>query len=129
MANPEPSESHLSSPSPVSAGLKGRCPRCGEGKLFAGYLKLAPKCQACGLDFAFADSADGPAVFIMFIAGFAIMGGVLWLEFTYEPPFWVHMVVWLPLTLGLCLALLRPMKGLAVALQYANKAGEGRAGK
>jgi uncharacterized protein (DUF983 family) len=119
-------EPHLASPSPISAGLKGRCPRCGEGRLFNGFLKLAPKCQACGLDFAFADSADGPAVFIMFIAGFAMMGGVLWLEFTYEPPFWVHMVIWLPLTILLCLSLLRPMKGLAVALQYANKAEEGR---
>jgi uncharacterized protein (DUF983 family) len=126
MADFEPLEPHLAIPSPVSAGLKGCCPRCGQGRLFSGFLKLAPKCRACGLDFSFADSADGPAVFIIFIAGFAVMGGVLWLEFTYEPPFWVHMVIWLPLTIGLCLALLRPMKGLAVALQYANKAEEGR---
>jgi uncharacterized protein (DUF983 family) len=126
MADSEPLEPHLSSPSPVSAGLKGCCPRCGQGRLFSVFLKLAPKCQACGLDFSFADAADGPAVFIMFIAGFVVMGGVLWLEFTYEPPFWVHMLIWLPLTIGLCLALLRPMKGLAVALQYANKAEEGR---
>jgi uncharacterized protein (DUF983 family) len=126
MADFEPLEPHLAIPSPVSAGLKGCCPRCGQGRLFSGFLKLAPKCRACGLDFSFADSADGPAVFTIFIAGFAVMGGVLWLEFTYEPPFWVHMVIWLPLTIGLCLALLRPMKGLAVALQYANKAEEGR---
>jgi uncharacterized protein (DUF983 family) len=122
-------DAHLGSPSPVSAGLKGRCPRCGEGRLFSGFLKIAPKCQACGMDFNFADSGDGPAVFIILLAGFAIMGGVLWLEFTYEPPFWVHMVIWLPLTVAVCLALLRPMKGLAVALQYANKAEEGRFNK
>ena len=62
----------------------------------------------------------------MFIAGFAIVGGVLALEIAYQPPFWVHMVIWLPLTIALCLALLRPMKGLAVSLQYARDAGEGR---
>lgn len=113
-------------PSPISAGLNGRCPRCGEGRLFAGYLKLRPACAACGLDFSFADSADGPAVFIMLLAGFIILGGALWLDITYEPPVWVHLVIWLPLATILCLTLLRPMKGIAVALQYANKAEEGR---
>jgi uncharacterized protein (DUF983 family) len=116
----------MTAPSPYSAGLACRCPRCGEGKLFDGFLTLKPRCVACGLDFAFADSADGPAVIIMFIAGFAIVGGVLALEIAYEPPFWVHMIIWLPLTVILCLGLLRPMKGLAIALQYARDAGEGR---
>jgi uncharacterized protein (DUF983 family) len=120
------SEAAMSTPSPYSTGLACRCPRCGEGKLFDGFLKIRPRCAACGLDFAFADSADGPAVVIMFIAGFAIVGGVLALEIAYEPPFWVHLVLWLPLTIALCLGLLRPMKGLAVSLQYARDAGEGR---
>jgi uncharacterized protein (DUF983 family) len=115
-----------SEPSPFSAGLNGRCPRCGEGRMFAGYLKVRPSCTACGLDFSFADSADGPAVFIMLFAGFAILGGALWLDITYEPPVWVHLAIWLPLAAILCLALLRPMKGIAIALQYANKAEEGR---
>lgn len=115
-----------SEPSPFSAGLNGRCPRCGEGRMFAGYLKVRPSCAACGLDFSFADSADGPAVFIMLFAGFAILGGALWLDITYEPPVWVHLAIWLPLAAILCLALLRPMKGIAIALQYANKAEEGR---
>jgi uncharacterized protein (DUF983 family) len=113
-------------PSPYATGLAGRCPRCGEGKLFDSYLKIRPRCAACGLDFAFADSADGPAVLIMFIAGFAIVGGVLALEIAHEPPFWVHIAIWLPLTIALCLGLLQPMKGLAVSLQYARDAGEGR---
>ena len=113
-------------PSPYSTGVNGRCPRCGEGKLFSGYLKVKPSCAACGLDFTFADSADGPAVFIMLIAGFAILGGALWLDITYEPPIWVHLIIWLPLAVILCLALLRPMKGIAIALQYAHKAEEGR---
>jgi uncharacterized protein (DUF983 family) len=115
-----------SSPSPLATGLAGRCPRCGEGKLFDGYLKLQPRCAACGLDYAFADSADGPAVFIMLIAGFGILGSALAVEIAYEPPIWLHMVLWLPLATVTCLALLRPMKGIAIALQFANKAEEGR---
>lgn len=113
-------------PSPFSTGLAGRCPRCGEGKLFDGYLKLRPRCTACGLDFAFADSADGPAVFIMLIAGFFVLGLALYVEIAYEPPIWLHLALWLPLALVTCLALLRPMKGIAVALQYVNRAQEGR---
>ncbi|WP_066721092.1 MULTISPECIES: DUF983 domain-containing protein [Hyphomicrobiales] len=113
-------------PSPYSTGLKGRCPRCGEGKLFEGFLKVRPRCAACGLDYSFADSADGPAVFIMLIAGFAVLGAALAVEIAYEPPIWLHLVIWLPLAVIVCLALLRPMKGLAVALQYVHKAQEGR---
>jgi uncharacterized protein (DUF983 family) len=113
-------------PSPYSTGLAGRCPRCGEGKLFDGYLKLRPRCVACGQDFAFADSADGPAVFIMLIAGFAVLGAALYVEITYEPTILLHMLIWLPLAVILCLGLLRPMKGLAIALQFVNKAQEGR---
>jgi uncharacterized protein (DUF983 family) len=119
----------MTGPSPLAAGFACRCPRCGEGALFDGYLTLRPRCIACGLDYGFADSADGPAVLIMFIAGFAIVGGVLALEMAYEPPVWVHLVIWLPLTVALCLALLRPMKGIAIATQYARDAGEGRVDK
>ena len=121
MAQPQ-----ITPPSPFSTGLAGRCPRCGEGKLFDGYLKLKPRCAACGLDFAFADSADGPAVFIMLIAGFFVLGLALYVEIAYTPPIWLHLLLWLPLALVTCLGLLRPMMGLAVALQYANKAEEGR---
>jgi uncharacterized protein (DUF983 family) len=116
----------MTTPSPSATGLAGRCPGCGEGKLFDSHLKIRPRCAAGGLDFAFADPMDGPAVLIMFIAGFAIVGGVLALEVAYEPPFWAHMAIWLPLTIALCLGLLRPMKALAVSLQYARDAGEGR---
>ncbi|HEV7337932.1 MULTISPECIES: DUF983 domain-containing protein [Bosea] len=119
-------EPHPAGPSPFSTGLAGRCPRCGEGKLFDGYLKLRPRCSACGLDFAFADSADGPAVFIMLIAGFFVLGLALYVEIAYEPPIWLHLALWLPLALVTCLGLLRPMKGIAVALQYVNRAQEGR---
>jgi uncharacterized protein (DUF983 family) len=111
---------------PITTGLKGRCPRCGEGRLFAGFLKLAPRCQACGLDFAFADAADGPAVFVIMIVGFAVAGAALITEIAYSPPIWVHFALWGPLVLILCLALLRPLKGVLVALQYVHRAEQGR---
>lgn len=113
-------------PSSLEVGLRGCCPRCGEGKLFAGFIDLAPKCESCGLDYGFADSGDGPAVFIMMIAGFLIVGLVLWVEFTWSPPYWVHIVLWLPLTLILTLGLIRPLKAWLVAQQYRHKAAEGR---
>jgi uncharacterized protein (DUF983 family) len=113
-------------PSPYKTGLAGRCPRCGEGPLFDGFLTLKPRCSACGLDFRFADSADGPAVFIMLIAGFLVLGAALSVEIAYEPPIWLHLAMWLPLAVIVCLGLLRPMKGLAVALQYVHNAQEGR---
>jgi uncharacterized protein (DUF983 family) len=110
----------------VSAGLSGRCPRCGEGKLFEGFLALRPNCQACKLDYAFADSGDGPAVFVILIAGFLIVGLVLWTEINYEPPIWMHLALFLPLTLIVTLGMLRPLKGLMIGLQYKNKAEQGR---
>ncbi len=110
--------------SPVSAGLAGRCPRCGEGRLFQGYIKVRPRCEAC--DFDFADSGDGPAVFIMMLVGFIVVGGALAVEILYRPPMWVHMAIWIPLTLGLALGMLRPLKGLMIAQQYAKGAREGR---
>ncbi|CUA88225.1 Uncharacterized conserved protein, DUF983 family [Chelatococcus sambhunathii] len=112
--------------SPVPTGLAGRCPRCRQGRMFSGFLTVAPKCNACGLDFSFADSADGPAVFVMLIGGFIVCGFALWLELAYEPPFWIHLVVSLPLALVVCLGMLRPLKGVLIALQYHHKAEEGR---
>jgi uncharacterized protein (DUF983 family) len=112
--------------SPYAAGLRGRCPRCGEGKLFDGYLELAPRCKRCDLDFSFADSGDGPAVFVVLIAGFAVVGSAVLVEAAWRPPYWLHAVLWLPMLLILTLGLLRPLKGLLVALQYHHKAEEGR---
>jgi uncharacterized protein (DUF983 family) len=113
-------------PFPIKAALLGRCPRCGEGKLFGGFLDLAPRCEKCGLDYAFADSGDGPAVFVTLIAGFIVVGLALWVEVAYEPPFWVHLAVFFPLTILVCLGMLRPLKGVMVAAQYHHKAEEGR---
>lgn len=113
-------------PSSIEVGLRGCCPRCGEGKLYKGFLTIAPECEACHLDLGFADSGDGPAVFIMMIAGFIIVGLVLWVEFTWSPPYWVHAMIWIPLTLALTIGLLRPLKGWLVAQQYRHRAEEGR---
>jgi len=112
----------------ILAGLKCACPRCGHGRLFAGFLQLQPRCEACGLDYDFADAGDGPAVFIMFLAGFIVVGAALVTEMLYHPPYWVHAALWLPLILIVTLGPLRPMKGLMIALQYHHKAAEERFG-
>ncbi len=119
-------DDHYPPQPPVSTGLAGRCPRCGQGKLFDGFLSIAPNCRSCGLDFKFADAGDGPAVFVTLLAGFVVLGAALWVELKYEPPMWVHLVVFMPLTPIVCLAMLRPLKGVMVALQYRNRAEEGR---
>jgi uncharacterized protein (DUF983 family) len=111
---------------PILAAFTGKCPRCGEGKLFKGFLTLAPACDKCGLDYGFADSGDGPAVFVTLLAGCVVLGLALWVELTYEPPFWVHLVIFLPLTVIVCLGMLRPLKGLMVAAQFHHRAEEGR---
>jgi uncharacterized protein (DUF983 family) len=116
----------MSRPNPLLAGAAGRCPNCGEGHLFDGFLKVAARCEACGYDLAKADSGDGPAVFVILIAGFIVAFSALITEIAVHPPVWVHLVLWLPATLVICLGLLRPMKGLMLAAQFMNKASEAR---
>ena len=113
-------------PQPVSVGMHGRCPRCGEGRLFDGFLTVAPRCQNCGLEFDFADAGDGPAVFIMMIVGFIVVGLALVIEFSFNPPYWLMAVILVPLVLGLSIGLLRPLKGLMIAQQYRHRAELGR---
>lgn len=114
------------SPPPLSTGLRGLCPRCGQGRLFDGYLSVRPACEACGLDFAFADSGDGPAFFVMSIVGVVVVACAMLVEFSYEPPIWLHGLLWLPLTVVLSFAMIRPAKGLMIALQFRHGAEEGR---
>jgi uncharacterized protein (DUF983 family) len=102
------------------------CPRCGNGRLFDGFLGLRPSCQSCGLSYDFADAGDGPAVFVILGAGAVMAGLVLWTEVTYEPPLWVHAAVFLPLTLVVCLAMLRPLKAALVHRQFQTRAAQGR---
>jgi uncharacterized protein (DUF983 family) len=115
-----------STATPYTAGLAGRCPRCGKGKLFAGFLSLRARCEACGLDYGFVDSADGPAVFVIFFAGFVVVAAALVTEVVYQPPYWAHAALWVPLILLTTLVPLRPIKGLMIAIQYRHKAAEGR---
>ena len=115
-----------SAPSPIVTGLKGLCPRCGKGHLFQGYLKVRPTCEVCGLDLAFADTGDGPAFFVMSIVGIVVVALALWVEFAYSPPIWLHLVMWTALSIVMSLALVRPLKGVLVNLQYHHKAEEGR---
>jgi uncharacterized protein (DUF983 family) len=111
---------------PFLAGALGRCPACAQGRLFESFLTLAPVCAQCRHPLGEADSGDGPAVFVILIVGFAIVFAALFTEIACHPPVWVHLVVWLPLGAALCLGLLRPMKGLMVAAQIRNHAGQHR---
>ncbi len=121
------SDEHVYPPASVYRdGLLGHCPRCSKGRMFDGLLAVAPKCEACGLDFSFADTGDGPAIFVMTIAGFIIVGLGLYIEVFYQPSYWVHVAIFLPLSAIVCIGLLRPTKGLLIALQYFNEAEEGR---
>jgi uncharacterized protein (DUF983 family) len=111
---------------PISRGLRGRCHRCGEGRLFQGFLNLRPACEKCGLDYSFADAGDGPAVFVILIGGAIVVFAALMTEVVYQPPYWLHAALWLPLILLVTLMPLRLIKGLLIALQYHHKAQEGR---
>lgn len=120
-------ERHFFPPlSPFATGIRSRCPRCGDGALFAGYINLAPSCQACGLDYEFIDAGDGPAVFVILLIGFIVVGLALVTEVAFRPPIWAHMAMWIPLTLVLSLGILRPLKAIMIAAQYQNNAREGR---
>ncbi len=112
-------------PSAFAAGLTCRCPRCGRGRLFEGFLSLHGRCPVCGLDYAKADTGDGPAVFIILIVGAVVVFLAVLVEIAATPPYWLHALLWPPLILGLSLALLRPAKALMLALQYRHRAGEG----
>jgi uncharacterized protein (DUF983 family) len=106
--------------SPFSAGFACRCPRCGRGRLFSGYLDVAARCDNCGVDLSAHDSGDGPAVFLIFILGALIVPLAILLEVMARPPLWVHVAIWPVVILGLALGMLRPAKAIMVALHYKN---------
>jgi uncharacterized protein (DUF983 family) len=109
---PEPSVS------PFAAGLSCRCPQCGKGPLFAGFLKVAPRCEVCGLDLSFADSGDGPAVFVIFAVAPIVVILAIAVEALFHLAPWMHLLLWIPTTIVLALLLLRPFKATLLALQY-----------
>lgn len=116
--------------SPLTSALTCRCPRCGKGALYRQSFDLAlrEKCENCGLCYAFIDTGDGPAVFVIMLLGFIMLGAALIFEFTVHPPIWVHAILWVPGTLLLALGLLRPLKALLIALQFHNNAAQGQRG-
>ena len=112
--------------SPIVAGLAGRCPRCGARGLFAGWIRFADRCAQCGLDFSAFNVGDGPAAFLTLILGGMVAAMAIAVELTFSPPFWVHLLLWPPITLALILASLRASKGVLLVLEYRNAAREGR---
>ena len=109
---------------PYLAGAAGRCPHCGQGHLFKGFLGIAPVCDSCGYDLSKADSGDGPAVFLIFILGFLVVPMALWVSMTVDWPLWLHAIVWSIVVLALTLGMLRPAKAYVVALQYRYRRSE-----
>ncbi|MBX9614290.1 MAG: DUF983 domain-containing protein [Caulobacteraceae bacterium] len=108
----------------IRAGLLCRCPNCGRGRLFSGFLQVVSACAVCGFDFTRLNTGDGAAIFVMQIAGGLVVFTALFVEIAYAPPMWLHLVVFLPLVLGLSLGLMRPGKGVMIALQMRNRAGQ-----
>ena len=115
----------MAKPNPLLAGAIGRCPNCGEGQLFEGFLRVSRACKACGFDLAAADSGDGPAVFVILIAGLIAAFGALFTMVATRSVV-LTLAIWLPMTLVIVLGLLRPMKGLMLAAQFMNKASQAR---
>ena len=112
-------------PSPLEAALKGDCPRCGARTLFEGWVRFAPKCRSCGLDFDSYNVGDGPAAFLIFIVGTIVVVAALVVDGAFAPPWWVHLV-WIPVTTALTVGGLRLSKALLLAQEYKHRAGEGQ---
>ena len=110
----------------LRAGWRCVCPQCGEGKLYKGFLSVAPTCSVCGLDLSAEDSGDGPAVFIIFFLGFLITPIAIIVGFQSDWPVWLHMLVWGGLTIGGTLLTLRPLKAFTIALQYKHRRQDGQ---
>jgi uncharacterized protein (DUF983 family) len=112
-------------PPPLASAAQGLCPRCGSRTLFAGVIKFAPACRACALDFAAFNVGDGPAAFLIFGVGGLVTALAIWLELAFSPPWWLHLLLWLPLTVALTLVGLRLAKAWLLTIEYRRSAREG----
>jgi uncharacterized protein (DUF983 family) len=128
MNDPKPAAEY-SGPPVSSSPLRARCPRCGKGKLYEGYLSVPKACPVCGLDYSGFNVGDGAAVFVILIVGAIVAGGALIVEVSFQPPYWVHAVIWGPAIIILSLGLLRPLKTWLIVQQYRHKAEEARRAK
>ncbi len=106
--------------------LATRCPHCGKAPLFAGWVHFVDRCRGCGLDFTQFNVGDGPAAFLILIVGGLIVALALTLQLSVEPPFWVHILLWVPLATLLVIYCLRLSKAALLILEYRNQAREGR---
>lgn len=113
-------------PETAQAAIRGLCPKCGSPGLFRGIVRFAPRCSGCGLEFGQFNVGDGPAAFLIMIVGAIVTILAVLVQLKFEPPFWVHIVLWVPTTLALVLTLLRLAKGALISLEYRNRAREGR---
>lgn len=114
------------SPETAQAALRGLCPRCGAPALFQSTLRFADRCRHCGLDYSHFNVGDGPAAFLIMIVGAIITLLAVVVELSFQPPFWVHILLWLPLTALLVVGLLRVAKAALLVLEFRNRAREGR---
>ena len=99
-------------------GARGLCPSCGKGRMFAKFLKVSDRCEACGEELHHHQADDFPAYLVIVIVGHLVVPLILHVEMVYEPAYWIHAVLWLPLTLALSLLLIQPIKGAVIALQW-----------
>jgi uncharacterized protein (DUF983 family) len=113
--------SDWSAPSPIAVALRGVCPCCGRGKLFRGLLTIVERCPVCGLDLRAHDAGDGPAVFVILGLGAVMMMLVFWVEFRFEPPWWLHVILWVPFSVAAAVWLLRLLKALLINQQYVHR--------
>ncbi len=113
-------------PESASAALRGLCPRCGASGLFQGAVRFSDRCTQCDLDYSQFNVGDGPAAFLIMIVGAIVTILAITLELSFQPPFWLHILLWLPLTIVLVMVFLRFAKGLLLVLEYKNRAREGR---
>lgn len=120
------SENYYPDLSPLKTGLRAKCPRCGRGPLFKGYLTVAKSCSSCGLSYEFADGGDGASWFVMLFVCFAGVGSILAVEAAYAPPFWVHALIAVPVLVILPMLLLRPVKGVLLNQQWKTGARQGQ---
>ena len=109
---------------PVETGLRGKCPQCGEGTLFSGFLTFANRCEACHADFSIEDAGDGPTVFVIFIVGIFIVPMALGFSMVVNAPMWLTFVIWIPIIIVVSLFLLRLLRGVIFNLQWKHDAVE-----
>jgi uncharacterized protein (DUF983 family) len=111
-------------PSVLEAALRCRCPRCGKGRLFHKVLEVRPRCEHCGLDLAQNDSGDGATALVILVLGAIVVALAFWTEFRFNPPLWVHAILWPVIIVPLAIVLIRPTKAALIAMQYRHRATE-----